>query len=265
MAQVEAAAQKAASKALAAKEAMKEKANEEAEYAQRLRTLGWKLGDVLLMAEAGSLAKDPSAPQGIGGPSSLLALENGGGLSGRSWDQAGTGPKKEPPLPSAGLLTILRPAMRALDARLHALRAECKASGMRHAGNLAGGQGEDLLPRQSLQPLDELITEVISRIDTTGKSLHFPGTQQILLPPAALRQKEVLHLEDSRWNSSGTAVNAEAGRGNLSRRQPNGQATTASRMPPPARRQPIADARPMNPLPPPRRDGYAVSETASSI
>merc|ERR1719181_1292277 len=84
VASVEAAAKKATEKAAAAKAAMLEKAAGEVEYARRLNALQWQLGNVLLLAEAGSLsAKDQAIAQVAGaavpgdatGP--LLMLENG--------------------------------------------------------------------------------------------------------------------------------------------------------------------------------------------
>lgn len=280
MASVEAAANKAKQKTAAAKAAMAEKAAEEAEYAQRLRSLGKRLGDVLLLAEAGSLTSKQMA-EAQGSSAGMLMLENGGS-SGRTPQGADaetrlTGKQR----PSAGLLTILRPAMRALDARLHALRAECKAAGMRNAGNLAGSQGEDLLPRQSLQPLDELISEVISRIDAASKSLQ-PASNPPLMPPAALRQREVLALDDPRWKDGGPGMDRSA-----ARRNPRGSDTgmaSSSRIqsfPSPPTRTLDSMARsdfppsnfdtrrrfdgPRNFEPQGFRESYAASDTASSI
>jgi len=199
------ASKKAAKKVRAAQAAMDVKIAEDAAYAQRLVSMGRRLSDVLELSEGGKLAAteaEAGKRKSTGNPK-LLMLENGG-----------TGASSLNPLPREGLLTILRPSLRALAARLHAIRAECKACGMRHAGNFTGTAGEDLMPRLSLQPLDDLITEVITRLDRAIKALQAPLHHGLARPeelrrPAAIRQREVMALEDDRWNISGTAVNAE--------------------------------------------------------
>merc|ERR1711865_1064464 len=109
------------------------------------------------MADGGCLTlnKEPQP----GGTSDALMLENGSKNGFPAAAQAATFEARVvPSFPADGLMTTLRPAMRSLDARLHAIRAECKASGMKQAGNIPGARGQDLLPRHSLQPLDELIS-----------------------------------------------------------------------------------------------------------
>merc|ERR1719498_769556 len=132
---------------------------------------------------------------------------------GRAWDPQGN--RATPPLPGAGLMTILRPALRALDARLHALRAECKAANMKHAGNIPGEQGEDRVPRQHLQPLDQLITEVIQRLDVAGKALRPPGSPAPLPPTNVLRQRDLMPpLDDGRDRSALQNRSRDQGRSN---------------------------------------------------
>lgn len=217
MASVEAAAEKAARKHRLATEAIAEKASDEREYSDRLRALGWKLGDVLLLAEAGTLGP-AGGSSGIGNPTNFpgggrtpappgtLMLDNAPAAAAMArnseWQGGGTAPAP----PGPGLMTILRPALRALDARLHALRAECKAANMKNAGNLAGIKGEDKIPRASLQPLDELISEVLQRLDVASKALRPPGAAPPLPPATSIRQRDMLHLEDrSGMQSRGTS------------------------------------------------------------
>lgn len=164
---VEAAADKASKLAEAAKEAKRNQIAEEAAYVERLKYLETNLGDIVLLSEAsaGSFAKPPADG------SEMLMLDN------RTFAQRGGppgAPGDEPSLPTPGFMSILRPALRALDARLHALRATCKASNLQKAGNIPGGGGEDTLPRHGLQPLDDLISEVLSRLGSVRKSLHVP-------------------------------------------------------------------------------------------
>eukprot|EP00747_Dinoflagellata_sp_TGD_P165896 gnl/TRDRNA2_/TRDRNA2_187879_c0_seq1.p1 gnl/TRDRNA2_/TRDRNA2_187879_c0~~gnl/TRDRNA2_/TRDRNA2_187879_c0_seq1.p1 ORF type:complete len:625 (+),score=106.89 gnl/TRDRNA2_/TRDRNA2_187879_c0_seq1:63-1937(+) len=58
--------------------------------------------------------------------------------------------------------TLLGPALRVLNFQLHALRAETKAGGLEQSGSALGGN------RSHLQPLDELITEVIEVADSAS-------------------------------------------------------------------------------------------------
>lgn len=201
MESVQKAAQNAAKKARVAKEAIEEKAAEETEYARRLKSVGRHLGNVLLLAEAGSLTTKGIAQAKANGE--LLMLEDGaGGTANGAVDSKNKGPA----FPNGTLLTILRPAMRALDARLHALRAECKASGMKHAGNLAGSQGEDIIPRQNLAPLDELISEVISRLSIASGALRVTST---LDSTGGVRQRDVIATENGVTISSRSADRAK--------------------------------------------------------
>jgi voltage-gated sodium channel len=207
MASVEAAAEKATIKHEKAKQAIEDKAMDEAEYSARLRSLGWKLGDVLLLAESGHLAAPgtvPKAGMSGGAPSGMLMIGDGSASAGpASWKQPGSSSNRPaPPMPASGLMTILRPALRALDARLHALRAECKAANMKLAGNISGGRGEDLVSRQTLQPLDTLITEVIQRLSVASTALRPPGAPAPLPSTEKLRQRDFVQLDEPRSRSA---------------------------------------------------------------
>mmetsp|Transcript_46873 Transcript_46873/g.81512 ORF Transcript_46873/g.81512 Transcript_46873/m.81512 type:complete len:715 (-) Transcript_46873:139-2283(-) len=76
-----------------------------------------------------------------------------------------------------GLATVLRPTLRVLTARLHALRAECKAAGLQYAGDLTGSLGAkrgSFVSLLDLRPLDEMITEVIQRLKFANDNLLPP-------------------------------------------------------------------------------------------
>jgi len=121
---------------------------------ERMEQLRLSVGDVLLATEAGKLSPVPKEDA-----SDLLMLEDGqANVGDRSefWS-GGIKVRSALPLPSAGMMTILRPALRALHARLHALRSECKIAGMSFDGNILYGQ--------EWQPLDELITEVLKCLE----------------------------------------------------------------------------------------------------
>merc|ERR1712187_937503 len=108
---------------------------------ERISQLHSNVGDVLLATEAGKLAGVPNEDAG-----KLLMLEDGqsgGDQTGggdRSFFWSGGMQIRAPlPLPSAGMMTILRPALRAMHARLHALRSECKAAQAEYDGNFYQG------------------------------------------------------------------------------------------------------------------------------
>mmetsp|Transcript_66841 Transcript_66841/g.105736 ORF Transcript_66841/g.105736 Transcript_66841/m.105736 type:complete len:699 (+) Transcript_66841:89-2185(+) len=177
-----------------AKKRLSDRVSKEKWMLQRLKVLSTSLGNVLLLSEAGGLSRDTEVlmsgtGQAVGGQTWLQPFHMGA----RSNDALTQ--MVAPPFPSAGIMTIIRPAMRALHARLHALRAECKAFGMRYSGNVSGGQGQELIPRENLTPLDDLISEVLVRLDAAGRSLQLPGFTPAL-PRAAPRQRAVLEQRD---------------------------------------------------------------------
>merc|ERR1719247_350262 len=99
------------------------------------------LGDLMIVRDGSAPKFTPKAVTAVAN-SALLMLEDGqvledGSSAADSADVAipvqavvpNSGQREHPPLPSIGLMTILKPALRAMHARLHAIRAECKING----------------------------------------------------------------------------------------------------------------------------------------
>lgn len=130
-----------------------------------------------------------------------MALEDGETVANLSFLQATERrpPGYYPPLPRSEMLTVLRPCMRVLHARLHQLRAECKACGMRFAGNAIRSQGQKQLRKDCLSPLDLMITDSIGLIDEVGRAVVLPGFAKSF-PELTIRQRDMLALSDE-WAS----------------------------------------------------------------
>lgn len=131
---------------------------------ERFEDLFRRLEDLNLLIEAGPLTGDTSANAMKEYDEAVL-------------DALPSTPEME------DLAKVMRPTIRVLIARLHALRAECKVMDMQFAGDLTSSLGQKrgrYVSLLYLRPLDDLISEVIQRLTFTCDRLLPP--EPISLP-----------------------------------------------------------------------------------
>lgn len=121
------------------------------------------------------------------------------------------------PLPSTpqtvGLASVLRPTLQVLTARLHALRAECKAHGLQYAGDLTGSVGTKrgrFISLLDLRPLDEMIAEVIQRLTFANERLLPPDPTLDFQASAFSRDPVGGNAAGGSWRGVLNAVGAAA-------------------------------------------------------
>jgi hypothetical protein len=145
-----------------------QKLDDERDLEVQLVSMRRQIGDVALLREAArNLRSSPKVASG-----ELFMLEDGVGDYGWDNEQNSTvQPRKAPPMPTCGLMSILRPALVAMHARLYALRAECKVQGFSSAGSIITVQ------RQDFVPLENMVSEVLTRLSSSARALEIPGLE----------------------------------------------------------------------------------------